>query len=202
MMRGLVGALEKHHKVRILDEAVAAGVRLSHRYLAGRQLPDKAVSVLDTACARLSLAQNATPPAIEDATRRLDDLEVQKRVLDREVAVGVDHAERLGEIAKQNDRHPGTPVRSPAPAGTRSAISSHESAICERNWKADVPGGEGIHSPRQWQRCRSAQVPLHESAATQSSGVAGVLTVASPDELRQIWPSLKPNSPDFKERRD
>src|ERR1700745_4169547 len=101
MMRGLVGALEKHHKVRILDEAVAAGVRLSNRYLAGRQLPDKAVSVLDTACARLSLGQNATPPAIEDATRRIDDLEVQQRVLERESAVGVDHGERLGEIARQ-----------------------------------------------------------------------------------------------------
>ena len=101
MMRGIVGSLEKHHKVRILDEAVAAGVRLSNRYLAGRQLPDKAVSVLDTACARLSLGQNATPAAIEDAVRQLDDLEVQERVLNRETAVGVDHSERLGTIGKQ-----------------------------------------------------------------------------------------------------
>src|SRR5438874_2214714 len=101
MMRGIVGALEKHHKVRILDEAVAAGVRLSHRYLAGRQLPDKAVSVLDTACARLALGQNATPPAIEDAVRRLDDLEVQQRILQRESAVGADHEERLTAIAEE-----------------------------------------------------------------------------------------------------
>jgi len=101
MMRGIVGSLEKHHKVRILDEAVAAGVRLSHRYLAGRQLPDKAVSVLDTACARLALGQNTTPPAIEDATRQLDDVEVQQRILEREAAVGVDHSERLGQLAQQ-----------------------------------------------------------------------------------------------------
>jgi type VI secretion system protein VasG len=101
MMRGLVGSLEKHHKVRILDEAVNAGVRLSHRYLAGRQLPDKAVSILDTSCARLSLGQNATPPAIEDAIRQIDDLEVQQRILRREAAVGVDHSERLAEIEKQ-----------------------------------------------------------------------------------------------------
>ena len=101
MMRGIVPSLEKHHQVRILDEAVGAAVRLSHRYLAGRQLPDKAVSVLDTACARLSLSQNATPPAIEDSSRTLDDLEVQERVLGREMAVGVDHAERLAEIAMQ-----------------------------------------------------------------------------------------------------
>src|SRR5208337_4914317 len=101
MLRGVAGTLEKHHKVRILDEGVAAGVRLSHRYLAGRQLPDKAVSVLDTACARLSLGQNTTPPAIEDATRQIDDLGVQKRVLEREVATGADHSERLAQIASQ-----------------------------------------------------------------------------------------------------
>ncbi|HKQ85773.1 MAG TPA: type VI secretion system ATPase TssH [Candidatus Acidoferrales bacterium] len=101
MMRGIVGSLEKHHKVRILDEAVAAGVRLSHRYLAGRQLPDKAVSVLDTACARLSLGQNATPPAIEDAIRQIDDFGVQQRILEREMVVGVDHTERLAQLASQ-----------------------------------------------------------------------------------------------------
>ncbi len=101
MMRGIVDSLEKHHKVRILDEAVAAGVRLSHRYLAGRQLPDKAVSVLDTACARLSLGQNTTPPAIEDALRQIDDCEVQQRILQREAAVGVDHKERLSDLAKK-----------------------------------------------------------------------------------------------------
>ena len=99
MMRGLVASLEKHHNVRILDEAVAASVRLSHRYLAGRQLPDKAVSILDTACARLSLGQNATPPAIEDATRQLDALEVQERILKREEVVGADHSEKLAEIS-------------------------------------------------------------------------------------------------------
>ena len=101
MMRGLVASLEKHHNVRILDEAVYASVRLTHRFLAGRQLPDKAVSILDTACARLSLGQNATPPAIEDLTRQIDALEVQKRILDREEIVGTDHQEKLAEIAKE-----------------------------------------------------------------------------------------------------
>ena len=88
MMRGVVPALEKHHNVRILDEGLTAAVRLSHRYLPDRQLPDKAVSVLDTACARLALGQNSTPPAIEDATRTLDDLAVQTRVLEREANLG------------------------------------------------------------------------------------------------------------------
>jgi type VI secretion system protein VasG len=101
MLRGIVPSLEKHHKVRIMDEGLTSAVRLSHRYLAGRQLPDKAVSILDTACARLALGQSATPPAIEDAGRQLDDLEVQRRILEREMAIGADHAERLAEIAKQ-----------------------------------------------------------------------------------------------------
>jgi type VI secretion system protein VasG len=100
MLRGLVPALEQHHNVRILDEGLAAAVKLSHRYLADRQLPDKAVSVLDTACARLALGQNAIPPAIEDAMRTLDDYGVQTRVLERESALGADHGERLGQIAK------------------------------------------------------------------------------------------------------
>jgi type VI secretion system protein VasG len=101
MMRGLVPTLENHHNVRILDEGLAGAVRLSHRYLPDRQLPDKAVSVLDTACARLALGQNSIPPAIEDATRTLEDLAVQARVLDREMNLGADHKERLAEIAER-----------------------------------------------------------------------------------------------------
>ena len=95
MMRGIVNALEKHHNVRILDEGVHSAVKLSHRYIAGRQLPDKAVSVLDTACARLALGQNSIPAQLESAKRRLDDLQVQERVLSREAALGADHNERL-----------------------------------------------------------------------------------------------------------
>jgi len=98
MLRGVVPTLERHHKVRILDDGMDAAVHLSARYLADRQLPDKAVSVLDTACARLSLGQSATPPEVEAVTRRLDDLNVQNRVLRREEAVGIDHSERLAEI--------------------------------------------------------------------------------------------------------
>lgn len=101
MLRGIASNLEAHHGVRILDEGLASAVKFSHRYLAGRQLPDKAVSVLDTACARLALGQSSIPAAIEDAHRQIDDLIVQERVLQREAAVGADHAERLEEIAKK-----------------------------------------------------------------------------------------------------
>ncbi|MBK5291557.1 MAG: type VI secretion system ATPase TssH [Acidobacteriia bacterium] len=104
MLRGVVTSLENHHNVRVLDEGLDAAVRLSHRYLADRQLPDKAVSVLDTACARLALGQNSTPPAVEDAMRTLDDLAVQTRVLEREAALGTDHAERLARIASSREQ--------------------------------------------------------------------------------------------------
>ena len=104
MLRGVVASLEKHHQLRILDDAVNAAVTLSNRYLAGRQLPDKAVSVLDTACARLALGQNSTPPAIEDATRELEDIALQQRILEREAAVGSDHREALQQLQSRKEK--------------------------------------------------------------------------------------------------
>ncbi len=101
MMRGIVPSLEGHHGVRIMDDGAHAAVQLSHRYIPDRQLPDKAVSVLDTACARLSLGQNATPASVEDARRRLDDLEVQARILNREAVTGIDHSDRLADIEEE-----------------------------------------------------------------------------------------------------
>jgi type VI secretion system protein VasG len=98
MMRGLMETLEKHHKVRILDEAVIDAVRLSHRYISGRLLPDKAVSVLDTACARVAIGQAATPPAIEDAERRSAQLATEIGALEREAVTGADHQRRVEEL--------------------------------------------------------------------------------------------------------
>ncbi len=98
MMRGLTGTLEMHHKVRILEEGVADSVRLSHRYITGRQLPDKSVSVLDTACAKVAIGQGATPPAVEDARRRIDGYATEMGVLEREAITGVKHDERLAEL--------------------------------------------------------------------------------------------------------
>jgi len=98
MLRGLVGRTEAHHQVHILDEAVTAAVRLSHRYISGRQLPDKAISVLDTACARVAVAQASTPPAVEAAIRRTDVIEHEIRSLERDVQAGVDHSERLSGL--------------------------------------------------------------------------------------------------------
>jgi type VI secretion system protein VasG len=98
MMRHLASKLEEHHHVRILDEAVEQAVRLSDRYLSGRQLPDKAVSVLDTACARLAIGQDAVPAALEDTRRRLTSLELETGTLEREQVTSPTHAERLAEL--------------------------------------------------------------------------------------------------------
>ncbi len=98
IMRGLVGMMEGHHGVRITDEAVKDSVRLSSRYLTGRQLPDKSVSVLDTACARVGLSQSSTPAAIDDANRRITRIDTALEMIERERATGpVDEkeAERL-----------------------------------------------------------------------------------------------------------
>src|SRR5207253_6737642 len=98
MMRGLTATLEKHHKVRILEEAVADAVKLSHRYITDRQLPDKSVSLLDTACAKVGLAQSTTPPAIEDCRRDIEFADVEIDILERETATGAAHEERLSEV--------------------------------------------------------------------------------------------------------
>jgi type VI secretion system protein VasG len=98
MVRGLVAKLEEHHGVRILDEAVEACVKLSARFIPSRQLPDKAVSLIDTACARVAMSQAATPPSVEDKQRRLALIETEIRVLEREALAGADHTARLAAL--------------------------------------------------------------------------------------------------------
>lgn len=100
MLRGVVPVLERHHGVRILDEAVREAVRLSHRYISARKLPDKAVSVLDTACARVALGQNATPAALENAVSRMARLELELDVLEREQLSSHGHAARIIELER------------------------------------------------------------------------------------------------------
>ncbi|MFP3089608.1 type VI secretion system ATPase TssH [Treponema sp. TIM-1] len=100
MMRGIAAALEAHHQVSILDEALGASVKLSRRYIPARQLPDKSVSILDTACAKVALSQNAEPAELEYCRRRIEALELEKEILTREEAGGFDHKEKLISIEK------------------------------------------------------------------------------------------------------
>ncbi|KWK83880.1 ClpV1 family T6SS ATPase [Burkholderia ubonensis] len=103
MLRGMSGLMEKHFNVRILDDAITEAVRLSHRYISGRQLPDKAISVLDTACAKVALAQSATPAAIDDTRKRIERIDAEIASLEREAASGASHDERLGELRGARD---------------------------------------------------------------------------------------------------
>jgi type VI secretion system protein VasG len=101
MLRGISAELEKHHGVLILDAALEAAVSLSHRYIPARQLPDKAVSLLDTACARVALSQHALPAAIEDLQRRIEVLGIESGIAGREAAIGVGEHKRVEDIAAQ-----------------------------------------------------------------------------------------------------
>jgi type VI secretion system protein VasG len=104
MVRGLVDTLERHHKVRILDEAVSEAVRLSARYIPSRQLPDKAVSLIDTACSRVGMSQAAIPPPIEDRQRRIALIDTEVGILDREIAAGEPHGKRREELLAERAR--------------------------------------------------------------------------------------------------
>ena len=94
MVRGVASILEKHHRVQVLDEALEAAVRLSHRYIPARQLPDKAVSLLDTACARVAISQHGVPPQLEDCRRTIEGLQTELEIIGREETVGINADER------------------------------------------------------------------------------------------------------------
>jgi type VI secretion system protein VasG len=101
MMRGVAASYEKHHKVQILDEAIEASVKLSARYIPASQLPDKAIKLIDTAAARVAISQHAVPAQVDDARKRIESLETEVNIINKESAVGVDHKIRLVEV---NDR--------------------------------------------------------------------------------------------------
>ena len=97
MMRGVASTMEKHHQVQILDEALEAAVKLSNRYIPARQLPDKSVSLLDTACARVAVSLHATPAEVDDSRKRIEALETELEIIGRERAIGIDTAKRDSE---------------------------------------------------------------------------------------------------------
>ncbi len=100
MMRGVASTMEKHHKVQILDEALEAAVKLSHRYIPARQLPDKSVSLLDTACARVAVSLHATPAEVDDCRKRIEALETELEIIGREKAIGIDIGKREAEATE------------------------------------------------------------------------------------------------------
>ncbi|MGE5451964.1 MAG: type VI secretion system ATPase TssH [Acidobacteriota bacterium] len=106
MMRGVASTMEKHHKVQILDEALEGAVKLSHRYIPARQLPDKSVSLLDTACARVAVSLHATPAEVDDSRKRIEALETEQGIIAREAAIGIDTAARQAQVTQMlTDEH-------------------------------------------------------------------------------------------------
>ena len=101
MLRAMAPLMEKHFGVRVYDDAIEAAVRLSHRYISGRQLPDKAISVLDTACAKVALGQSATPAQVEALVRAIERIDAQSAALTREESAGADHGARLASLRAQ-----------------------------------------------------------------------------------------------------
>jgi type VI secretion system protein VasG len=115
MMRGVASTMEKHHKVQILDEALEAAVKLSHRYIPARQLPDKSVSLLDTACARVAVSLHATPAEVDDSRKRIEALETELGIIGREAAIGIDTVAREAQVqallATEHTRLAGLDIR-------------------------------------------------------------------------------------------
>jgi type VI secretion system protein VasG len=101
MVRGVASVLEKHHRVQVLDEALEAAVRLSHRYIPARQLPDKAVSLLDTACARVAISQHGVPPQLEDCRRTIEALQTEMEIIGREETVGINADDRRKAVEEK-----------------------------------------------------------------------------------------------------
>jgi type VI secretion system protein VasG len=131
MMRAVAPFLEKHHGVMITDDALLDSVRLSHRYLTARQLPDKSVSVLDTACARVAIGLNATPLPVEAAARRIAEIERELKRLQREALIGRDHAQRMATLAAEQ-------------AAARQALED-----LNRKWRTEMEAAKAILALRQ-----------------------------------------------------
>ena len=124
MLRGVASVLEKHHRVQVLDEALEAAVRLSHRYIPARQLPDKAVSLLDTTCARVAISQHAVPAQLDDCRRTIESLQTELEIIGREEAVGMNVDRAQAARDREAGRERAAARRARGSGGRASATSS------------------------------------------------------------------------------
>ncbi len=146
MMRGLASTLESHHRVQVLDEAIDASVRLSHRYIPARQLPDKSVSLLDTACARVAISQHAVPAEVDDCRKRISGLETERDIIAREAAVGIDTREREATnseaLRRENERLEELNIRWEGEKGLVEKILKLRADLRAHTGSADAPPSE------------------------------------------------------------
>ncbi|GAB3792504.1 type VI secretion system ATPase TssH [Dyella agri] len=172
MMRGVASVMEKHHRVQILDEALEAAVKLSHRYIPARQLPDKAVSLLDTACARVAVSQHAVPPEVDDTRKRIEALETELAIIAREKSVGVEVAERE------------------ASANERLATQQARLEKLDADWQAEKTLVEQILALRAKLRGDAAPVEgtgskLEAAANAEAAAEAAPATPAGPSDAER-----------------
>jgi type VI secretion system protein VasG len=179
MVRGVASVLEKHHRVQVLDEALEAAVRLSHRYIPARQLPDKAVSLLDTACARVAISQHGVPPELEDCRRAIEALQTEMEIIGREEAVGINAADRRKA------------------AEEKLAVHEKNRAALEERWNAERELVEKVLAIRAKLRQGSEPVEgtgskLEQAAKGQATPpVAAVpLEKVSPEEREKLLAEL------------
>ena len=191
MMRGITSTMEKHHKVQILDEALEAAVMLSHRYIPARQLPDKSVSLLDTASARVAISQHAVPASLDDSRKRLQALETEQRIIASEKSVGIETSEReariLGLLEQERSREAALVVRWEEEknvvdqilalrAKLRSGGSPVEGTGSELE-EAVAPGDEHV-----------SEAPEKHDIASNSAPVGTAGTADTPDDSQSVEP--------------
>jgi type VI secretion system protein VasG len=177
MVRGVASVLEKHHRVQVLDEALEAAVRLSHRYIPARQLPDKAVSLIDTACARVAISQHAVPPQLEDCRRAIEALDTELEIIGREEAVGVNATERRKS------------------AEEKLAVEQRRRQELEARWQAEKEVVDRVLSIRAALRKGAEKVEgtgstLEHAATAQAAAEAPLVQPAGPEERQALLNEL------------
>src|SRR5580765_5744774 len=171
MVRGVASILEKHHRVQVLDEALEAAVRLSHRYIPARQLPDKAVSLLDTACARVAISQHGVPPQLEDCRRRIEALQTELEIIGREEAVGVNTVERRKAVDE------------------KLAASETQRASLEERWNAEKGLVEKVLAIRA--KLRQGAAPVEGTGSKLEQAAEAQKTVAPPPAAEAMTPEQR-----------
>ncbi len=176
MMRGMASTMEQHHQIQLLDEALEAAVRLSSRYIPARQLPDKAVSLLDTACARVAISQHAIPAEVEDCRRRIQALETELGIIEREIALGVDTGGRRADVL------------------ARLKVERESLEILESRWQAEKKLVDEILSIRAKLRGTSGTVEGTGSELEQAANEAAGEQADSPVDTAEEPSARQPDA--------
>jgi type VI secretion system protein VasG len=172
MLRGVASTMEAHHQVQVFDEAIEAAVKLSHRYIPARQLPDKAVSLLDTACARVAISQHAVPAAVDDCRKHLEALATELAIIGREEAVGIDAAARRARTTALQGQE-------------RERLAGLEDA-----WRREQGLVEKILARRKELRAAAGPIEAHDPAAVPATALDAAQRAALLEDLQTLQAEL------------